>query len=208
VISGNIAFNGVYEWGLSRRIAGQAKTGGLFVDVGANMGYFSLVWAALSRAGTVIAFEAAPRNIQLFRKNVEQNHLLDRITLVSKAVGTRTGGIAFDLGPADQTGWGGISYGSCVDNVEVPLVRLDEALPATNIDVLKIDVEGADTFVLQGCEGLLRDRRIRMIYFEQNVGRMKQLGISPGEAQGFLRSFGYECRSMGRGGGEWLAYPR
>ena len=64
VISGNIAFNGFYELELSQRIVHLARQGTVFVDVGANMGYFSLLWAGINPSGRVIAFEAAPRNIE------------------------------------------------------------------------------------------------------------------------------------------------
>jgi FkbM family methyltransferase len=206
VISGCIAFNGFYEWSLTKRIAQAAGGGGLFVDVGANMGYFSLLWVGLSRSNKAIAFEAAPRNIVLFQNNVEQNHLEDRITIVSKAVSDRAGRTAFDLGPADQTGWGGFSTNSATATV-VPTVRLDEELPDAKIDVLKIDTEGADTLVLLGCERLLRNRRIQIIYFEQNEPRMKALGVTANTAQSFLHGHGYNCRPLGSNRNEWLAYP-
>jgi FkbM family methyltransferase len=121
----------------------------------------------------------------LFQNNVEQNHLEDRIMIVSKAASDRAGRTAFDLGPADQTGWGGFSTNSATATV-VPTVRLDEELPDAKIDVLKIDTEGADTLVLLGCERLLRNRRIQIIYFEQNEPRMKALGVTANTAQSFL----------------------
>ena len=97
------------------------------------------------------------------------------------------GTITFDAGPAEQTGWGGISSTVSSTTIDVPLVRLDHELPDSPIDVLKIDVEGADTWVLLGCEALLKKKRIGTIFFEQNRGRMERLGIAPGEAQTFLR---------------------
>lgn len=206
-ISGCIAFNGFYEWGLTRRIVEHAARGGLFVDVGANMGYFSLLWAGVSRSGRAVAFEAAPRNIELFQNNVTMNRLEDRITLVPKAAGDHAGTIMFNAGPPDQTGWGGISRNPSPNAITLPLVRLDEQLPDTYVDVLKIDVEGADTLVLFGCERLLKRRRIQVIYFEQNPARMEQLGIALEDAQRFLRSVGYECRSIRGDEGEWLAHP-
>ena len=208
VISGNVAFHGFYEWELSRRIAAHAAKGGLLVDVGANMGYFSLLWAGLSGTGKVVAYEAAPRNIRLFENNVERNHLRDRITLIPKAAGDRHGTVTFDAGPADQTGWGGISAGGSATAITVPLVRLDEQLPDAKIDVLKIDVEGADTWVLFGCEALLKRRAIQTIFFEQQPSRMKLLGIEPGDAQRFLAGLGYECQPLGAEEGEWTASPK
>lgn len=208
VISGNIAFTGFYEWDLSRRIVEHARRGALLVDVGANMGYFSLLWAGTSPSGRVVAIEASPRNIELLRNNVKRNRLEERVTVVPKAAGDRAGSITFDAGPADQTGWGGISRDVSANTITVPMVRLDEELRDADIDVLKIDVEGADTLVLRGCEGLLRERRIRTIYFEQNRQRMEQLGIPPDDAVRFLRGVGYECRPLGADAMEWTAYPK
>lgn len=207
VISGNIAFTGFYEWDLSRRIAGHAAKGGLLIDVGANMGYFSLLWAGLNPSGKAVAFEASPRNIELLRNNVERNHLKDRVAIIPKAAGDHAGTVSFDAGPADQTGWGGLSRDTSATTITVPMVRLDEELSETTIDVLKIDVEGADTMVLRGCEALLKGRRIQTIYFEQNLDRMKGLGIAQGDAQDFLRSLGYECHCLGDGP-EWIGFPQ
>jgi hypothetical protein len=87
------------------------------------------------------------------------------------------------------------------------MVRLDHALPDQTIDVLKIDVEGADTWVLQGCETLLEQKRVRHIFFEQNEARMKPLGIGRDEAVTFLRSVGYAYEQPEDLKGEWFAYP-
>ena len=72
VISGNIAFTGAYEFSLSHRVADLARDGGALVDVGANMGYFSLLWAGQNSNARAIAFEASPRNVELFRTNVPE----------------------------------------------------------------------------------------------------------------------------------------
>ena len=207
VISGNIAFTGFYELAASQRLLQLASRGGLLVDVGANMGYFSLLWAGANPSARVIAFEAAPRNIALFHENIHRNQLSGRIVLVPKAAGERAGSIAFETGPTDQTGWGGISAGTGEGAIEVPLVRLDQELASTRIDLLKVDVEGADTWVLRGCETLLRQKLIGTILFEQNRPRMERLGIAPGEAQSFLRDLGYTCMPDGKDEAEWIAWP-
>src|SRR5882724_3580048 len=58
-----IAWLGFYELDLSRRISSLARQGGLFVDVGANIGVFSCIWAALNPTNEVYAFEPSPRNL-------------------------------------------------------------------------------------------------------------------------------------------------
>jgi FkbM family methyltransferase len=205
VISGNIAFNGFYELDLTRRIVRLAKAGKILVDVGANMGYFSLLWAGVNPLGKVIAYEAARRNILLLNNNLIENRMSDRINVVSKAVADRTGIIDFDEGPPDQTGWGGISTKPSSRTCSVPLVRLDNELGDSFIDVLKIDVEGADTLVLFGCEELLKKKRIGVILFEENVERMSALNIAKNEAQRYLRAFNYTCSQIGSG--QWMGYP-
>jgi FkbM family methyltransferase len=207
IISGNIAFNGFYELALSRHIIKLARKGGLLVDVGANMGYFSLLWAGENLSGHVVAFEASPQNIHLIKHNISQNGLSDRITLVPKAAGNRSGTIAFDIGPTDQTGWGGIASAESSNTINVPIVRIDQELLNVPIDVLKVDVEGADTWVLYGCEALLMNKLIGTIFFEQNEDRMEQLGIKFGEAQTFLRNLDYTCIPFGKDNNDWMAYP-
>jgi len=197
VISGSIAFNGFYELDLSRRIVERASRGGNFVDVGANLGYFSILWAAQSLQSKVICFEASPRNVPMLTENIRTNGLVDRVTLIPKAAGRENGELTFDLGPPEQTGWGGLTNIATDQTVTVACVRLDEELDDERIDVLKIDVEGADTWVLQGCQSLLQRKRIKTIFFEQNPARMRELGIKPEEAMSLLRSHGYICHQDG-----------
>jgi hypothetical protein len=91
------------------------------------------------------------------------------------------------------------------------VVRIDAAAEyPRDIDLLKVDIEGADAWALVGCERLLRERRVREIWFEQNKPRMKALGVAEDEAQGFLRSVGYNPRPRSDPRGElvdWSAVP-
>src|SRR2546427_7895311 len=81
VISDSIAFTGIYEPATSRRVALIARRGGIMVDVGANLGYFSLLWAAAAPNNRVIAFEAAPRNVQMLRRNVHRNGMDSQVQI-------------------------------------------------------------------------------------------------------------------------------
>lgn len=58
IISGQIAFNGFYEYSLSKKMAKLSKAGGTFVDVGANLGYFTLLWLGGNPNNNVVAVEA------------------------------------------------------------------------------------------------------------------------------------------------------
>jgi FkbM family methyltransferase len=211
VISDSIAFTGLWDLRLTRRVCRLAQRGGTMIDVGAHLGYFSLLWAAGNPNNRCFAFEASPRNTDLLMRNVGHNAVAPRIDIIPRAAGKGTGTVSFDLGPPDQRGWGGISPGAGADAVNVNVVRIDEAVaPPGDVSLLKIDVEGADTWALMGCERLLRARRVKEICFEQNKPRMAALGIAAGEAEAYLRSVGYSASAQSDPAAEvveWSAWP-
>lgn len=206
-----IIFTGFYEVALSKDICRLAKTGGLMVDVGANYGYYSCLWAAAKPDNKVIAFEASPLNQKPLQNNIEKNGLSGQIKVIPHALGKEKGKMQFSLGGnEDQTGWGGltITADDKVD-VEVEVDTLDAFAQANgidSIDVLKIDTEGADTWIIFGAKNLLREKKINHIYFEHNIPRMELLGIKKNEAHKFLNEMGYEVH--GHSGFEFYAHPR
>jgi len=206
---GCIATAGFYELPLTRTIARLGRKGGVLVDVGANYGYFSLLWAAQKADNRVIAFEASPRNQQALRLNVERNGFADVIALRNEAAGKEVGELKFHLGPEEQTGWGGLVQGDANgDEATVRVVTLDEELKEIPcIDVLKIDTEGADTWVLEGATELLKQKKIKNIFFEANKSRMAQLGISAGRARQVLESHGYSLTTLNDQATEYSATP-
>ena len=199
---GLIAFSGLNEWWLTRQIVELGKKGGLMVDVGANYGYFSLLWAAQNTSNQVIAFEASPRNQHCLRENIEGNGLSDRVTIKTEAAGRESGCLSFHLGPEEQTGWGGLVHDGAVGaDITVPVVTLDEQLKDIPcVEVLKIDAEGADTWVLEGSITLLQQKRIRHVFFEEHKSRMQQLHIERGRASDLLRENSYSVRVLSGGG--------
>jgi hypothetical protein len=95
-----------------------------------------------------------------------------------------------------------------MNTINVPVVTLDQfwaesSYSTSTIDVLKIDTEGADTWVLQGAYQLLKEKRIKHIFFEENKVRMSALGILSETAKDLLLSCGYQITPMGSG--EWYA---
>ena len=123
------------------------------VDIGANLGYFPLLWTASNPKNRCFAFEASPRNVEVLRRNVARNNLEDRITVIPYAAGQSDGTLSFDPGPEDQRGWGGFALSANQRTVEVKVVRVDETVPLhAPIAFLKVDTEGADAWALMGCK--------------------------------------------------------
>jgi len=212
LISDCIGFSGVYDAALTQHVTKLARQGGVFVDIGANLGYFTLLWAAASAQNRCVAFEASPRNVEILQKNVRQNQLDGQITIVPAAAGAETGRLPFDIGPPDQTGWGGFSLNNHAGCIEMDVVRPDAIIRAgQRIDFLKIDIEGAELWALMGCEQLLRSGAIREIWYEQNKPRMEALGIPLDEPVRYLESFEYDSMPHGDPRAklvEWSAVPR
>ena len=204
---GEIAFTGFYELALSRRLVADARSGGLLVDVGANYGYFTLLWLGGRAGNQVVAFEASPRNHAALRANISRNNCEARVQIHELALGSAPGTARFSLGEEGQTGWGGLAPEGGSAEVTVPVDTLDQTI-GTNVvvDLLKIDVEGADSWVLQGARRLLTEKRVRQIYFEQNRPRMKALGIGENEAATFLESLGYKCSVLSGEGTEIVEF--
>lgn len=194
---GLIAFTGVYEPELSKHLIQMACSGGTMVDVGANFGYFPLIWTAANPANKSIAFEASPRNAVYLQKNVDSNGLSERIKVYPFALGRSNGELEFDPGPDEITGWGGLKLTTSTSSFKVSVKRLDDVLDSSvTVDFMKVDTEGADTWVLMGAEKLLKAKRIKEIHFEQNKPRLRQLNIAESDATDFLNSIGYKVAPL------------
>jgi FkbM family methyltransferase len=202
-----IAWCGFYELDLSRRISSLAKQGGLLVDVGANVGYFSCMWAALNPQNEVYAFEPSPRNLVMLKKNISILPNPDAVKIFDHAVGREDGFFNFDIGPEEQSGWGGLATSQSARTIQIKVKRLDAIIPAgKTVSVLKIDTEGADTWVLMGAENLLRQKRIKNIFFEANLERMKLLEIPSDQVAKFLNGLDYKVSPLGDS--EFFATPK
>lgn len=198
---GPMAFAGFYELDLTREIWRLARDcGGTLLDAGANYGYYSLLWCAARPANRAVAVEASPRNHEGLRHNIEANGFRGRIEIFSWAASDHEGEVSFDLGPPEQTGWGGVAQVPSEHTVTVPSHRLDQCFSGHTFTALKIDCEGADPLVIEGATGLLRTGMIKHVFYEENIGRMKGLGLVPGVAQRILESHGYHVAPLGKSG--------
>ena len=140
------AFRGVPEPGVTRRFQSLIKPGMVVVDVGANIGIYTLYAArSLGQQGKVYSFEPTPRTFEILKDNIQVNGLLELglIDLRQAAV-TDTVGTAQLAVFADNCGHNTLFFErEKVQQVTVSTVTLDEALGGeTRVDVVKIDAEG------------------------------------------------------------------
>lgn len=152
---------GNYETGTVTLLEQLLKPGMVFLDVGANIGFFTVLAARLvGTSGAVYAFEPEPSNFQLLSKNIQANYY-ENIHPLQSAVSNYTGTIELHVSKLDN-GSHSINREAArgvADTVHVATTTLDEFLESadvTSVDILKIDVEGAELSVLEGMSKLLR----------------------------------------------------
>lgn len=144
-----------FEVGLFRRLAARS---GLVLDVGANIGVYAVTGGAdVPSGGRVVAFEPVPENLAYLRRNVAANGLGGRVTVEPVAVGEGPGEITLYLS-AEQTGKhsaAAANAGPPAGAVTVPMTSLDAYVTGRAPDLIKIDVEGYEGFVLSGARRCL-----------------------------------------------------
>jgi FkbM family methyltransferase len=199
-----IMFIGRYERELRKAALAEVRRGDVFVDVGANVGFWSL--PAALRGASVIAFEPNPYAVTRLRRNVELNPGL-RIDVRSTAVGAETGELelyAFDLEAGSSTATFnrsavatiGKEFGAvapdAIEQVTVPVTTLDGA-ELDRIDVLKVDVEGHEEAVLEGAHETLSELAPRLVVIELLGTRFGHAGNSPERVATILNEHGYRA---------------
>lgn len=157
---------GTYEPDLQAAIREFVRPGFVVYDVGAGIGYVSLLFArAVRNSGMVFSFEPLPANLERLEKNVSLNGLKNRITIEPYAVIDATGPTDFFLGPSaamgkvqGATGRGDPFYGG---RIAVEGIALDDFVftrgnPAP--DIIKVDIEGGETLAFPGMRQILMNR--------------------------------------------------
>jgi FkbM family methyltransferase len=151
---------GTFERHIVSAILRHARAGDTICDVGAHVGYLTLVMArAVGPNGRVLSFEPDPRNYRALRSNIERNRAEAIVSPVQSAVSNRTGSmklatfgysfvshLATDTTPADAK------------LLDVSVTTIDE-LGLDTLQLIKIDVEGAEGDVFQGAERTLTTHR-------------------------------------------------
>jgi len=164
--------------------------GDLFVDVGANVGYFSLL--AASRGADVIAFEPNPDCCAQIESNAALNGY-ERIEARRLAVSdTRGEGVLFQ-GPAENSGGASLKVGQG-PSLRVSTDTLDAQLDACKPTLVKIDVEGAEVRVLRGAASMLGSSAPPDVICEISEFSLMELGSSKDELFGLMSGFGFSCK--------------
>ncbi|OWY62260.1 hypothetical protein B7486_59400, partial [cyanobacterium TDX16] len=174
--------SGSYEPSIAAAARRLLQPGDLVVDVGAHIGWFTVLAAGLVGArGRVLAFEPFPPSWALLERNVAS---LGQVTTENVAVGAEAGVVRLGPQPGSDSGSVSAAAGSQADGIEVPVATLDDLLDRADVGgrpirVLKVDVEGFEPQVLAGAQEALA--RTEAVLYEVNRPALAALGSS--EAQ-------------------------
>jgi FkbM family methyltransferase len=187
----SIAMHGTHEPPITALVCRELRSGDVFVDVGANHGWFSLLAAHRLQpiGGKVFAFEPQSKLSSLLRRSAEINHL-DNLVVIQAAAGDRASRGAVYLPSPDQTRYGSLfPAGAAVDAVDV--VTLDHQFPDLTPTLLKIDVEGFEVRVLRGMKGLLARSALRGLIIEVHPPEIARFGDETPELLQTLGDHGF-----------------
>ena len=197
-VAREVCFTGCYEPQETQIASRVLRPGDVFVDVGANWGYFTLAAAHwVGAAGRVIAFEPEPRLFELLTTNLALNRI-QSVRPRQLAVAAGRGTLRFAAFRADGGNWG-VSrsvQSTAPADFECRTAALDDELDAEQVGTVqltKIDVEGGEADVLLGMRRGLRQGRYRYVLVECHTDLLAERGISETECLAPLFEAGYRA---------------
>ncbi|MDA8631246.1 FkbM family methyltransferase [Litoricolaceae bacterium] len=162
--------------------------GDLFVDVGANIGAYSIL--AAGGGANVIAIEPIPSTYAVLEKNIALNAFGDCIEALNIGLGAANGNLRFS-GNEDTVNHVLAENEVCNHSVNVPVGRLDDILQGRKPRAIKIDVEGFETKVLEGAAKTLVDSNLIAVIMELN-GSGKRYGFDEDALHQKMLEFGFQ----------------
>jgi FkbM family methyltransferase len=202
--TGQSTLQGLGEPVVQQALVDYLGPGMTFYDVGANIGFFSLLAARIvGPFGHVVSFEADPEIAERLRENLARNEF-DQATVVQKAVWSEPSTVFFvrvDANISPDRGLGYVATSSVAGNtIAVDAVSLD-AFPSSypSPDFIKCDVEGAEAAVFEGTERLLREKRPILLVEMHSASNYRELTRK-------FAQFGYRCSDLDEN--HVLALPR
>ncbi|MBI2133053.1 FkbM family methyltransferase [Candidatus Woesearchaeota archaeon] len=179
-----LSVSGIHEPLSSDVVRQNVKEGDVVLDIGAHVGYYTLMLARLvGDKGKVYAFEPEPSNFALLRKNVDVNGY-GNVVLVNAAVSNKKGKVRLYVSDSNHGDHRIYPNGSS-RHVEVDCVVIDEFV-REKVDFVKIDVQGAEGAVVEGMSKTISGNHGIRLFIEFWPRGLFNFGADP---QSFIRKF-------------------
>ena len=205
-----LVLDGMWEPHVTAWMQSTLVRGNVFVDVGANVGYFTLLGAKLvGPEGLVVAVEAHPDLAVILQSNVVINGVYGYVTTHNRAAWSENADIEFHIrqhfagnssvGTIDAPGLQRL--GDTERAVTVQAVELDDLLAGLPrpVDVIKIDVEGAEVHALTGLRRTIESNPGLVIMFEWARAQIESVGDTPAALAELIDSYGFKLELLETG---------
>jgi FkbM family methyltransferase len=188
-------WSGEWDWPLVRRLLELVQPDHGVVDVGANIGFYSVPLARRLRTGRLWCFEPLEANVARLRENLEANGVLAVASTIRSALGAVSGDVELQRERGSATGNAAVvETGDEGLTERVPIARLDDVADSLGIGechLLKIDTEGGELDVLHGARDFLARHR-PVVAAELNPYWMRARSWTLGDLESFATELDYE----------------
>lgn len=194
-VSANIIVHGYWEAWVHRVVLGLLRPGSRVVEVGANLGYYTVTMAgAVGASGSITALEANPRLAGMVERSLNLNGFAQRSKVVPKAALDQPGAIDFVVSRSNSGGgfvtlWDHMPYEDG-QVLKIEAVRIDDLDPG-RVDMIRIDAEGSEAFILRGAEATLKANPEIVICMEWSVIQIESRTSVP-EFVAWLETLGFK----------------
>jgi len=172
-IASHLMLEGFWELWVTTAMMRCVRRGSVVADIGANLGYFTLLLADLTGPdGRVLSFEPNPNLAGLLRKSIEVNGFSPFTDFHELALGGAAGTADMDIRIDQQGGGRMIGSSHTAAGGAVRIERFDRIPHAAQVEFIKMDVEGFEPEVWKGMTALLEAGRPLTIFMEFTVGRL------------------------------------
>lgn len=192
-----------YEPDISLAMLRIVRTGDVVVDVGANLGFFTVLLATLvGPAGRVLSAEPGENNLPRLQNNIAANEY-GNVIVIDRPIADRAVPVTFFLNSDNDVGNALWNPGAFPGNDRSKAQTISHSLMATTLDeeisrlgcgaprLIKIDTEGAEQRVLEGAHHLLLGRKVPFVICELHNFGLAQMGCSPMSLRQMMEDYGY-----------------
>lgn len=195
---GLIIYKRLFDYEEMTYLLEHLKKESVFIDIGANIGDYSLIASSIITKRTIHTFEPFQSVLMRLKENIALNNIAN-IAVHEEVVSDKDGYEYFDFESESEVNH--ITYTKTNASSRLKCIKLDTFAKREKlefIDFLKIDVEGAEMKVLKGAKHLLKEQKIKTMLLELNKNN-QVFGTNNLEIINYLRRFGYKIYQIKKG---------
>ena len=192
-IDKQIINEGVFEPKTTNAIKHLIRPGDVVLDVGANIGYYTVIFSKLvGPSGKIFAFEPTKHFGDVLKQNIRANHL-ENIEIVNVGLSNKRQKLSIDIGPSSATLHSPAEFDVIIDHEEIPLLTLNDFVrlrQLEKIDFIKIDIDGHEPLFFEGAWEVL-DKYSPVVIFEVSHLHYLQAGFTAWDFYDSVNAKGY-----------------